>query len=255
MTFGIIGFGRFGKLWANELSKFGNVLVYDKNISNQRIRRICKSTTNKSNQKINPTSLSQVCKADVLFLLVPISEIKNCCKRIKPHLPLETLVVDCCSVKAFPAKTMKEILPKNQSIIATHPLFGPDSVRRTGSLKKHKVAFCGIRCSNEQSRSLQKLFKKMGLAVIECTPKEHDKQMARSQCLVHFIGRAIDGLGLKHQKIATPDYETLLNMHDHVVHDTWQLFRDMQKFNAFAGPIRRQFIKGIGKLEEKIDAT
>ena len=30
MKFGIVGFGRFGKLWAQALSSFGEVLVYDK---------------------------------------------------------------------------------------------------------------------------------------------------------------------------------------------------------------------------------
>ena len=31
MTFGIIGHGRFGKLWADTLRSFGDVHVFDKN--------------------------------------------------------------------------------------------------------------------------------------------------------------------------------------------------------------------------------
>ena len=75
MTFGIIGYGRFGKLWAKYLSGFGRVLVFDKN---KRIKI--------GSKNIIKASLNQVAKTDIVFLLVPISEIGNCCKQIKNKL-------------------------------------------------------------------------------------------------------------------------------------------------------------------------
>ena len=37
------------------------------------------------------------------------------------------VIVDVCSVKEYPVQWMRELLPANVSILATHPMFGPDS--------------------------------------------------------------------------------------------------------------------------------
>ena len=130
ITFGIIGYGRFGKLWANCLSRFGDIHVCDKK-----------------------DSLDKVCTSDILFLTVPISEMMNCCKKITPYLQPHTVVIDTCSVKVEPVRLMKKYLPKNQPIIATHPLFGPDSVKRFG-LKHQKIVVNQVRGTRVQLRTL-----------------------------------------------------------------------------------------------------
>ncbi len=242
MTFGIIGFGRFGKLWAEALSKFGEVLIYDK--STKIIRE---------NSKIKLVSVEQVCKAPILFLLVPISQMENCCQQIKKYLLPQTLVVDCCSVKMFPAKILKKIFKKNQPLIATHPLFGPDSAKRNGgTINGLKIVVCQLRVNSEQRKSFIDLLTNLKLKVIQTTPRDHDQQMAFSQSLVHFMGRGLANLHLKPQEISTPDFVILLNMNDMVVNDTKQLFMDMQRFNPFAKKVRRKLILGLNKLEKEI---
>ena len=129
MRIGIIGYGRFGKLWAECLADSGQeVLVYEKRVKSKKLKvKSCEFV-----------SLDKVVKVDFLFLLVPISEIENICREIARLLDKNTVVVDACSVKVFPAKIMIKYLPDKQPIIATHPLFGPDSVGRFG-LKGQKA--------------------------------------------------------------------------------------------------------------------
>lgn len=232
MRIGIIGYGRFGKLWAGQMKKFGEVLVYDKKEDRKK-------------------KIDDVLNVELLFLLVPISKIKSVCREISVKLPIGVIVADACSVKVKPVKDMLTELEENQPIIATHPLFGPDSVERFG-LKGQKVVVSPIHATKKQLSMLENIFKKMELKIIHATPEEHDKQMARSQALVHFLGRGLAGLNLREQEISTPDYQSLLRINDFVNNDTWQLFFDMQTYNPYAQDVRNEFIESLKKLESKI---
>lgn len=231
MTIGIVGYGRFGKLLSEMLQPFGTVFIFDKN---------------------NPiTPLAEVAKATVLFLAIPISELEKCCQELAPLLAVHTIVVDTCSVKSYPAKVMQAVLPKTQPLIATHPLFGPDSVARLG-LTGRKIVFCPLRVNDEQKNIVLALFEKLALTVIETTPDNHDRQMARSQALVHLLGRAIADLGLEEQEISTPDYESLLRINTMVNNDTWQLFFDLQVYNPYTPLMRLTLRQTLADIEERI---
>lgn len=234
MKFGIIGYGRFGKLWAECLAPYGEVAVYDK--------------------KAARSSLEETLDCDYLFVLVPIGVFEKVCKQLKNKLPKKTVVVDACSVKAHPSDVMLKVLPAEQALIATHPLFGPDSVAQLG-LKGRKIVLSNLRASSAQLDFLKKLFEKMGLQLFECTPAEHDLQMARSQALVHFIGRGLAALELEKQDLYTPDYEALLRINDVVNNDTWQLFFDMQRYNPHAAQVREKFLEKLEALNFEIEST
>ncbi len=242
MQFGIVGYGRFGKLWADALAKFGDVLVYEKN-----------PPPSLENSSIKMAELANVAQADMVFLLTPISEFEHTCEQIKPLLNAHSIVIDCCSVKVHPVKIMQQVFAPTQPLIATHPLFGPDSVKKTAGLSEHKIVLCPVRCTQEQQQQLEQLLKAMGLQVYITTPENHDKQMANSQGLVHFIGRGLAALDLQPQEIATPDFQALLNINTMVVNDTWRLFLDMHQYNPYTKQIRKKFIHQLVKLEQAID--
>lgn len=242
MKFGIVGYGRFGQLWANALLPFGEVIVYEKNLN-----------TNLQNTDIKMTTLQEVVQADVIFLLIPISEFERTCEQIKPFLNPQSLLVDCCSVKIYPVTVMQKIFGDTRGLFATHPLFGPDSVKKSGSFSGHKIAVCPIRCSEDEQKKMETLFKKLDLQIFITTPDEHDRQMASSQGLVHFIGRGLAALDLEPQDIATPDFQALLNINNMVVNDTWRLFLDMHQYNPYTKQIRKKFIHQLVKLNQAID--
>lgn len=241
MTIGIIGCGRFGQLWASALTARGyTVLVFDINI--ERVKQVADARA---------CSLAEVCKSDMLFLCVPISQIEAVALEIAPRLSQSTLVLDTCSVKEYPARVLRETLPAGQNIVCTHPLFGPDSA--SGGLAGHSIVMCPVRASEAAVGEADGLFRSLGLAVISATPQEHDRQMARSQALVHFIGRSLETLDLKDQELATPDYRSLLSMNTMVHNDTHRLFLDMQRYNPYARECRRSFRDGMRVAETAID--
>lgn len=239
ITIGIIGYGRFGKLWASCLTRFGTVFVYDKRGLPAILPRGIKAAT-----------LSQVVDVTMLFLLVPISQIESCCKEIAPLLQKHTIVLDACSVKLYPTKFMKKNLPTNQPVIATHPLFGPDS-SKNGVIGK-KIVFSPLRASRGQIALCKKILRSLGLIVLHTTPSQHDRAMARSQALVHLIGRSLKPLRLQSQEISTPDYASLLAMQAMVQNDSWQLFLDMQNYNPYTKSIRKKFLQKLMSIEKSL---
>lgn len=244
MNFGIIGFGRFGQLLAKALLSFGRVSIYDKN-----------PHVSVKENNISYVSFEHIVTSDFLFLLVPISSFEHCCQSITPFLPLNTVVVDCCSVKVHSMKVMNQTFSKKQSRIATHPLFGPDSVKSSGGFQGHQIVLCPAYCNKEKYEQLMLIFKAMGLKIILTTAHAHDKKMAMSQSLVHFIGRGLDALNLKPLPFATPDFQSLLKLKQVVMNDQLQLFMDMHRYNPYAKAIRKKLLKQLEKLDNQINST
>lgn len=243
MIFGIVGYGRFGQLWADSLKSFGEVRVYDPNPSRF------------TGTAVQAATLEQVAEANIVFLTMPISAFEAGCEAIKSHLNPKAIVMDCCSVKIHPAEVMSRVFTQKQAVIATHPLFGPDSVKRTGGLQGHRIVVCPVHCSPDQKQQVMTLFAQMGLSPIESTPDEHDRQMARSQGLIHFIGRGLEALQLQNQMLSTPDFQALLNINAMVVNDAWQLFLDMHRYNPHTRTVRQKFIQQLTALDRSIGGT
>src|SRR5208282_927013 len=115
-----------------------------------------------------------------------------------------------------------------------------------------KIIFCPLRVTATEQSKVADIFNRLKLSVIETTPDNHDRQMARSQALVHLIGRALSNLHLEEQEISTPDYESLLRINTFVNNDTWQLFYDLQCYNPYTPLMRLTLRQTLADLEEGI---
>ncbi len=237
---GLIGFGRFGKLIVKHLSDDFEFLVYDKSVPKNEIR----------NKNVNPSSLKELCQQDKVVLAVPISDLKNVLNDIKNLLIKDVLVIDVCSVKEYPVKLMKKILPKSVQILGAHPLFGPDTAY--DSLEGRKIILCKVRIQNKFYLQIKRLLESKQLAVIEATPQQHDIEMAKSLVLTHFIGRALMDMEVSDINMDTKSYRDLIRILESVKNDTWQLFEDMNKFNRYSNKIRKNFIKSINEVDKRL---
>jgi prephenate dehydrogenase len=240
---GIIGFGRFGKLLSRYLSKDFKVFVYN---------RSCKETAIRD-AGAQPVSFEQACRQRIIILCIPISLMRQTLKNIVPHLRREALIMDVCSVKVYPVQWMREILPDTVSILPTHPMFGPDSAAE--SLLDRKIVLCRERVSDPQYQRIVSYLRSKGLIVIETTPEDHDRQIALSLGLTHFIGRGLEEFGAKELIIDTEGYKRLLHILGVVTHDTWQLFEDMHHYNPYAEENRKAFITAMKTIEEKLSLS
>ena len=238
---GIIGFGRFGKLASRYLSKDFDVLVHTRADKAAEISRV----------GARAVSLEEVCRQDIVIPCVPISVFKDFLKGIAPLIRPSALIIDVCSVKEYPVRWMKEILPDSVSILATHPMFGPDSA--SDSLKGRKICLCKVNIAENQYRKIRKYLSSKGLVVIEATAAEHDEQIASSLALTHLIGRTLSESGATQLDIDTEGYKRLLHILEVVERDTWQLFEDMHHYNAYAGKKRIEFMKVMQSIISRLE--
>lgn len=238
---GIIGFGRFGKLTARYLVDEYEVAVYHRTDKSVEINRT----------GARAASLEAVCQQEIVVPCVPISEFQEVLQDIAPLLRPDALVVDVCSVKEYPVRLMRDILPQTVSILATHPMFGPDSA--SDSLEGRKICLCEVRIAAQKFQRIKDCLTAKGLVVIEATPEEHDEQIATSLSLTHFIGRTLSEYGAKQLDIDTEGYKRLLHILEVVERDTWQLFLDMNHYNPYAKAKRAAFMDVMKDINSRLE--
>jgi prephenate dehydrogenase len=238
---GIIGFGRFGKLTARYLAEDFEVFVFNRTDKSTEIKKT----------GARHASLKTVCQQKIVILCVPISTFKEVLAEIGPLLKKDVVVVDVCSVKVYPAQWMQASLPESVSILATHPIFGPDSA--SDSLKNHKIFLSPIRINKKQYQKIKTYLASKELVLIESTPEDHDEQIAISLALTHYIGRTLSEFGAAPLNIDSEGYKRLLHILEVVEHDTWQLFYDMHHYNPYAQEKRAAFMQAMQNINEQIE--
>jgi len=237
---GILGFGRFGQLMAQYMAADFDVYVYNRSGKAADILAT----------GAEPVTLDRACRQKLVILSVPISAFRETLERVAPLLTPNALVIDVCSVKEYPVRLMKALLPDTMSILATHPMFGPDSA--SDSLKGRKIVLCPERIDPSIYEKVKSYLSAKGLVVIETSPEAHDRQIAVSLALTHFIGRSLSAFGAAPLDIDTEGYKRLLHVLEVVENDTWQLFEDMNTYNPYADESRSAFLAAIQETHHRL---
>ncbi len=236
--FGVVGLGRFGALAARLLAARGEVVAFD-------IRPIADAARALG---VRAASLAETARARHVILCTPIHRLGEVLREIAPHLLPRTVLIDTCSVKVAPARVLLQEAPPWTDLLATHPLFGPDSAAE--GIAGLKIALCPLR--RGRPRVARRFLEDLGLEVIVTSPEEHDKQIAETQAVVQWIGRALERTGAGPRAIDTTGHLRLLEILRYVARDSWELFRDMQVLNPHARAARRRFLDAL--LEVEADA-
>ena len=231
----IIGFGRFGAMLHSLLSKGFEVDVFDKNSID--------------NSDVNEVSLEDALRNETIFIAVPIRDFENLVKDISKKISSGKTVIDVCSVKVFPKKVMLDNLSNETDIIATHPLFGPDSLKDSGSV----MTMESVRNNFGRYDFWKNYFESQNILIEEISAEEHDMMAARSQGLTHFIGRVIDDFGTNQTRIDTEGYKALHKLVNQTCNDTWELFEDIQNFNPFTEKMISELNESFEKISEIIE--
>ncbi len=243
MEIGIIGFGNFGKFMAGHLSKVKNVNLVVTDVINKN------EEANKLGIKF--VSFEELLERKIIILAVPMENFKETLLKIKDNLLEESIIIDICSLKMFSCELMEKILPNNVKIIGAHPLFGPQSAQN--SVNGMKIALCNVRSKEETFNHIIKFCESLGLKVIITTPEEHDRQMAISQALTHFIGQALFKAGIKRVDQSTKTFDKLMDIVEIIGNDTPALFNNMQIMNPFAGEVRQKFLNELNKINLELE--
>lgn len=238
----IIGFGRFGRLLASILKDECSLVVHDVDQA---------AAAAATAQGVRVVGFEQACRAENVFLCVPISTLDSVLRQARLYLQSNTLVMDTCSVKVYPARLMQQHCPETVELLATHPLFGPDSA--TAGLAGLRIVFCPLRITAARLHYWQEFWQRRGVHVLTKTPDEHDRLAAYSQGITHLLGRVLGELRLSPSEISTKGFEAILGVIEQTNHDTWQLFHDLQRYNPYTKQMRDDVVKAFNAVVSRLE--
>jgi prephenate dehydrogenase len=141
---------------------------------------------------------------------------------------------------------MIENLSSEIDIIATHPLFGPDSLKDSGSV----MTMESVRDLHGRFEFWKNYFNSQNITIEEISAEEHDMMAARSQGLTHFIGRVIDDFGTDQTRIDTEGYKALHKLVNQTCNDSWELFEDIQSYNPYTQKMVSELSESFKKINE-----
>lgn len=245
LSIGLIGFGAFGRLIARCLAPHLRVLAHDPFVPADAF-----------GPDAVPVDLATAAACPVVILAVPVPALRAVARSVAPHLRPGALVADVGSVKVVPAAILREELPDHADILATHPLFGPQSAR--DGIAGLKVAVCPVR-GRHTLRAAAFLRRVLGLEVVVTTPEAHDREMAAVQGLTHLIAKVLVRMEplpgrAGGRSMTTRSFERIMEAVDMVRHDAPEVFSAIERQNPFAPAVRRRFFALAAELEAELDA-
>lgn len=234
-SIGIVGFGAFGQLIAEHLRPRFPIMAFDVNADTARAETL--------GVPIVPFEAVASCR--VVILSVPVGQMRDIVARLAPLLRPGAIVADVGSVKIEPARIMDELLPRHVEVVATHPLFGPQSAR--DGVRGARIAICPIR---GRRLRVAAFCRKLGLQVIMTTPEEHDRDIAQVQGITHLVASVLMKMDLRPTRMSTQSFERLMSAIDMVRHDAPDVFQAILRANPYAGDILTRFKSVTLTLDE-----
>lgn len=238
-TLSVIGYGQFGRLAARILKAHFEVVVSDNSDAAAAAAAV---------DGLSFVDLAEAAAAEIVVVAVPVAAMPQLFAAIAPHLKPGALVVDVGSVKVVPARLMLELLPAHVDLVATHPLFGPQSARN--GIEGLRFVVCPLR--GDRHERLAAFGRRLGLTVTVTTAEEHDREMAYVQALTHLIGRSLVNLGIPDEQLKTPSYQHLLELCSLIGGDSFELFTAIQTQNPYAAEVASAFVAQATRLLEQV---
>lgn len=224
-TLALIGFGAFGRLTADLLKPHCRILVCDPSESARAAAL---------HAGLSVIALPGVAEADIVLLCVPVPQLGQTLSALAPHLRPGQLIADVASVKSAPAALMQNLLPDHVDLLATHPMFGPQSA--AAGTRGLQLVLCPLRGTSWRRRAAF-LRKTLGLRVLLSTPDQHDREAAFTQGLTHLLARAMRDLGPA-PKLRTKSFDLLDQAFAMVRDDAPEVFDAVTRDNPHVAPLQ-----------------
>ncbi|HVC05456.1 MAG TPA: prephenate dehydrogenase/arogenate dehydrogenase family protein [Candidatus Acidoferrales bacterium] len=227
----VIGFGRFGRLWASMLRDDCDLMVFDSDSAHRE---------EAAAEGFSSVPLYTALAAEVVFYCVPISAFESTLREHAlyfANLEGTRTLIDTLSVKVHPRTVFEQHLPEAYEALLTHPMFGPDSVA-VGGLAGQIIVLDPHRMHDAAFAAWKEYFGSKGLSVVVMDADQHDRLAAESQGVTHFVGRTLERFGFEPTPIDTLGTRKLHEITAQVTNDTQQLFVDLQTRNPYTSAMR-----------------
>lgn len=246
LKIGIIGFGPFAQFLAKTMIKQGHTL-----------RATSRSDHSQLCENLGISYFRDVLKFleadnEVILICTSILTLPEVLKSMPLHVPKrKTLFADVLSVKEYPRDVLLKVLPEELDILCTHPMFGPESGK--DGWKDLAFVYDKVRVRDEATcSSFLRIFANEGCRMLEMSCEEHDRVAAKSQFLTHTIGRILSEMEIKSTPMSTKGFETLVQLKEGIMKDSFDLFSGLFLCNRFAKQELKNLELSFEKVKQKL---
>lgn len=241
MLIGLLGYGRFGRAFADLLVRAGHdVRIFDAHAVVPHERAAASPT-------------AAVDGAQWIVLAMPVSCMAPALVALRQHLHAGQTVIDVGSVKMRPGALLDELLGEAIPHVGTHPLFGPLSLARGEPLR---TVICASAQHPAAAKEACALFAGLGCEVIEQDPATHDQHMANTHALAFFLAKGLVEIGVDDDlTVAPPSFQGMKHMLAAVRGDAGHLFATIQRENPFAAEARERLLGALENIHHQLLAT
>ncbi|MFP4040713.1 MAG: prephenate dehydrogenase/arogenate dehydrogenase family protein [Desulfosudaceae bacterium] len=186
--------------------------------------------------------LDLVEQCQVVALSTPVEPALRIAAEIGPAMSPEQLLLDFCSQKKAIVEKMAGAAAAD--VIGTHPMFAPN----TPFLAGQNVILCPARDRHGWGAWLESMFVRDGAVVTSMDPAEHDKKMAVTQSLTHFLtlsfARTLQKLDIKPEEaftFATPIFRFNIDLVGRMFAQDIDLYADLVGNNPHTREVLKVF--------------
>lgn len=224
MNVAIIGAGKMGRWFTRFFLEQGDHVTVSSR-SKEKLLRI----RDEFGVKIANT-VNAVKNADRVLICVPIENFEDVVKEIHSYIRPNQVVMDICSIKEIPVKTMHKYI-KTGTTLGTHPVFGPG----VKNIKNENFILTPI--GNKEkvfAEEFKSWLEKRRANVFIMSPRKHDELMSVVLGLPHFLGLVVCdtlldyGNFLEMKKVAGASYKMLLTLAEAVASEETKAYTNLQ---------------------------
>jgi prephenate dehydrogenase len=225
---GIVGYGAFGAFAHKLVMRFAPFVEV----------RICSRSHPPDGARFS--TLEDAASSDAVVLATPIAAFEETLMRVLPHLRDDSVIVDVATVKMHTTALLKRHAA-GRRYLATHPMFGPQSYEKQGKdVAGFRIVVTEHTLLPEEYAALAAALRSLGFTVVEMSAANHDKHLAETLFLTHFLGQVIARAGFDRTEIDTVSFGFLMNAVESVRADR-ALFLDVFRFNPYCKEVLERF--------------
>jgi prephenate dehydrogenase len=244
------GSGRMGAWFANFLAadKY-RVMICDKN--EPAARKFAK----KHGFKFVKSETHAAEVSDIIVLATPTHVTNILLKKIASHMPRTTLLVEISSIKEPVMRNIETLTRHGTQILSIHPMFGPGAKNLTNKA----VIVAQEPRESQLAKRLLSALRKNGAKIIECDLGKHDRIVAATLVLSHFMNFAFIET-LKHvgfsldraREIGGTSFKLQLLLAEALCHENLSNETSILADNRYSAEVYGAFAQQIDQIRDAI---
>jgi len=245
------GAGRMGSWFADFLSANGyQIIICD------RENRATQRSAKRNGFKFMKNEAAAVQLSELVVLATPTHVTVRILKRIEPYLSRRTLLVEISSVKEPLKNTIRVLARRGFQILSIHPMFGPGPAK---NLAGKAMIIAHQPWGSKAARDFVSLFRKRRVTVISSDLEDHDRMIAATLALPHFMNFAFiktlkaSGLTLNQARsIAGTTFRLQLIVAEELYHEGFENEVSILVDNKYSTQLLKQFVKHTNMMRSTI---